>query len=152
MFIYICLAPFCFEFTKKLDNWNLEKFYLVLFLLWSFFILVICGRLWWFVVVCWWFVVVACFSNFVLQGIFFLRKTNLFGITISTEKLLFRRRYFYTASDFSEQLLLEKANSSKEVLFKNIYFFRKATFLKQLIFQESNIPQLTFPEEVLLHS
>ena len=64
MFVYICQAPPCFQFTKRINNWNSGKFYLVLFLLWLFAgdlwlfvvvcggLLVVCGRLWWFVVVC----------------------------------------------------------------------------------------------------
>ena len=36
--------------------------------------------------------------------------------------------------------------------FKNSYFIRKGTLWKQIILQRSNIQQLTFSEEVLLHS
>ena len=41
MFIYICQAPPCFQFTKKLNNWNSEKVCLVI----RGCLLVVCGRL-----------------------------------------------------------------------------------------------------------
>ena len=41
MFIYICKAPPYFQFTRKLNNWNLEKVYLVV----GGCLLIICGRL-----------------------------------------------------------------------------------------------------------
>ena len=68
MFIYICQAPPCFQFTKKINNWNSEKVYLVVcgcFLVIR--LLVVYGGLCWFLVVCSWFVVVACFSNSVTR-------------------------------------------------------------------------------------
>ena len=64
-----------YNLQKKLNNWNSENFYLILFLMWLFAgdlwsFVVVCGRyiviccdLWCFVVVCWWFVgwfVVTC--------------------------------------------------------------------------------------------
>ena len=50
---------------------------------------------------------------------------------------------------FHNSYFLNKPNSSKAVPFMKSYFFRKATW-KQLIFQKINIPQIPFPEEVLL--
>ena len=48
MSMFICQAPLCFQFTKKLDNWNSEKVYLVvcvcLLVVYGHF-LVICGSL-----------------------------------------------------------------------------------------------------------
>ena len=77
MLMYICQTPPCFQFTKKLNNWNSEMVYLVVcgcLLGVCVCLLVICGGLWLFVVVCWWFVVVCgglwsfmvvtCFSNY----------------------------------------------------------------------------------------
>ena len=49
MFIYICQAPPCFLFMKKLNNWNSEKVYLVVcgcLLVVCGRLLVVCGRLW----------------------------------------------------------------------------------------------------------
>ena len=67
MFIYICQAPLCFQFTKESSNGNLEKVYLVIcgclvlvcgrLLVVCVPLLVVCGRLWW-------FVVASCFSNY----------------------------------------------------------------------------------------
>ena len=62
MFAYISQDLPYFQFTKKLNNWNLEKAYLFV----CGYLLVVCGRLleiygrlqsfagglWWFVVVC----------------------------------------------------------------------------------------------------
>ena len=45
IFIYICQTPPHFQFTKKINNWNSEKVYLVV----CSCLLVVCGRL---VVVC----------------------------------------------------------------------------------------------------
>ena len=41
MFAYISQASPCFQFTKKLNNWNLEKVYLFV----CGYLLVVCGRL-----------------------------------------------------------------------------------------------------------
>ena len=41
MFIYICQAPPHLQFTKKINNWNSEKFYLVV----CDCLQVVCGRL-----------------------------------------------------------------------------------------------------------
>ena len=90
----------------------------------------------------------------------FLAK-ELFRIRISTEELLFRSRYFYTTSTFSEELhfgkklifqkrnipdfrratVLDSATFSKELTFYRGYLFRGATFL-----------QHTFSEELLFHN
>ena len=47
MFAYICEALPCFQFMKKLNNWNSEKVYLVV----CGRLLVVCGGLWLFVLV-----------------------------------------------------------------------------------------------------
>ena len=94
MFIYICQTPPCFQFTKKINNWDSEKVYLVVCgcllvicglqlvvcgRLWSFAgglwsFLVVCGRLWSFAGVLWSFAVVACYSNYDFQNNFWKRK------------------------------------------------------------------------------
>ena len=128
MFIYIC--PFCFEFIKNQIIGIWKSF------IWLCFycgrLLVICGGLRWFVVVCWWFVVVACFSNFVLQCIFFFRKTNLIRITISIEKLLLRSRYFYAASNFQNSYF------SRKLILQKRYFLRTPTFSEKLLFETAD--------------
>ena len=45
---------------------------------------------------------------------------------------IFRSSCFYTASNFSEQLLFQQSYFFRKGTFKNSYFFRKATFWKQL--------------------
>ena len=58
MFIYLCQVPPCFPFTKKVNNWKLEKVHLVVsgcLLLVCGCLLIVCGRL---LVVCWSFVIV----------------------------------------------------------------------------------------------
>ena len=51
MSMFICEAQLCFQFTKTLKNWNLEKVYLVVcgcLLVVCGCLLVVCGGLWWF--------------------------------------------------------------------------------------------------------
>ena len=67
MFTYICQAPPCFQFTKKLNNRNSGKVYLVVrgCLQVDFGrLLVVCSCLWSFAGGLRSFVVVACFSNY----------------------------------------------------------------------------------------
>ena len=54
------VVHFQFQFIKKLNNWNLEKLYLVL----CGNLLVAASSLWWFVFFCWWF----CFRLLVICG------------------------------------------------------------------------------------
>ena len=84
---------------------------------------------------------------------------ELFRIKMSTEELFFRRRYFCTASFFSEKSdILEKANFSEkqysalptfsgELPFQSGYFFKRRYHLWQLSFQNSYILWHTFSKE-----
>ena len=63
---------------------------------------------------------------------------EMFRMKISTEELLFRNRYFCTASMFSEQLLCGKGKFlEKQYSFHVAYFFGRATFLERLLFKRT---------------
>ena len=68
--------------------------------------------------------------GYLLFGTATFLAVELFRIKISTEELLFRSRYLYTASTFSEKL----------------------HFGKKLIFRKRNIPHYPLPENYLLRT
>ena len=93
----------------------------------------------------------------------FLAK-ELFRKKISTEELVFRSRYFCTASTISEELhfvkkrIFQKSNIPHYPLFLESYLFRAATFSKDVTFYSSyflrgaTYLQHNFLEELLFHS
>ena len=84
MFIYICQTPPHFQFTKKLNNWNSEKVYLVV----CGCLLVVCSRLsgglWLFARSFWSFAGGLCSFVLVCSGLWSL---SVLVTTIHTSKL-----------------------------------------------------------------
>ena len=80
------------------------------------------------------------------------RKANLLRISISVEEVLFRSRYFYKTSNFSEQLFFQQSSSSKEALFQNSYSSRSATFRNSYFFRKAAERTYNFSVELLSES
>ena len=77
---------------------------------------------------------------------------QLFRIKISIPELLFRSRYFCTASTFLEKLHFEKSWFFRKAIFCFNYFFWRVNFLERLLFQKM-LPSIaaTASEELLFH-
>ena len=82
---------------------------------------------------------------------------EMFRIKISIPELLFRNRYFCTASTFLKKLHFEKSWFFRKAIFRFTYFFWRVNVLERLLFQKvlpsiATFSQNAFSEELLSQS